>query len=129
MTHQQLYSDTGYASCTRCTLVSTKGEQEGVLWGKTSVFHWMIFVPLICRDELIVYIPAQGRSLREYPVLVPCDGRTAADLKGSSMLFIAWLTRTDKFPPHSQEISYYFKTFLCNYMGAEQIFFGLDLMN
>lgn len=55
-------------------------------------------------------------------VLVLCDVRTAADLKGSSMCFIICLTRTDEFPPHSQERGYYFKTFLYKYMRAGRNF-------
>lgn len=38
MTHQQLYSETGYASHTRWTLMGTKEKKEGMLWGKKQCF-------------------------------------------------------------------------------------------
>lgn len=106
-----------------------EGKKRRIYFGGKAVFftEWFLFHWFVGKNWL--YIPSQPRSLQEYPVLAPCDGRTAVDLKGLSMRFIAWLTRTDKFPPHSQEIGYYFKTFLCDYVGAGQNSFGLDPMN
>lgn len=129
MTHQQLYSETGYASCIQGAHQWVQKEKKEVCFGGKPVFFTELFLFHWFVGMNWLYIPSQARSLQEYPVLAPCDDRTAADLKGPSALFIAWLTRTDKFPPHSQEIGYYFKTFLCNYMGAGRIFFGLDPMN
>lgn len=82
-----------------------ENKKEAMAWGK-GVF----LIDDFCSEQTVVlynlcveityYFRIQVFSGIKL-VLVLCDVRTAADLKGSSMCFIICLTRTDEFPPHS----------------------------
>lgn len=116
MTHQWLNSE---AHEYKMQTNGYEGKKGGVhFWGNRAFFTELIFF-LFCVEMDWLYIPSQSRSLQGLPRLAPCKVSAAAGLKGSSICFIIYLTRADKFPPHFQERGYYFKTFLYNYTRAQ----------